>query len=163
MIATAGNSTNWTPTTSTVVMWAEMDMVAKKIKTGRGSLVASALDTPHDPSLLHRLRIEILIMLLVGTYVLLFLAGPALSVAIESVLRDPSNLGNTCTVPAGGSESIDDAPAIIDAFNKCGQNGNVIFSNTTYYVNSVMNITGLKNCQVDIYGTLMVRNPLLFL
>ncbi|KAJ5439353.1 polygalacturonase, partial [Penicillium daleae] len=51
----------------------------------------------------------------------------------------------------------DDAPDIRRAFDKCGTDGNVIFENTTYHVNSVLNTTNLFNCQVDIYGTLRVR------
>ena len=139
--------------------------MAPRTKTGRRTLVAPALDTAHDqdPSLLRRLRIEMLIIMLISTYIFSRLVGGAVSAAIESVWPHTSNLGNTCTVPAGGSESIDDAPAILEAFNKCGKNGNVVFSNTTYYVNSVMNTTGLKNCKVDIHGTLLVRNPIVLL
>lgn len=33
--------------------------------------------------------------------------------------------------------------------------GIVIFENTTYHVNSVMNTTGLENCEVDVRGTLL--------
>lgn len=62
-----------------------------------------------------------------------------------------------CTVEAGGSNSTDDAPAIISAFKECGQGGTVKFSNTTYYVNSVMEITGLDDCEIDLQGTLQVR------
>jgi hypothetical protein len=131
-----------------------MDLAAKDSKTGRGMLVAPALNTPHNPPVLRRLRVEILITMLVTTYILSLLVGVRWADA-------SSNLGKTCIVSAGGSESIDDAPAILEAFNECGQNGNVIFSNTTYYVNSVMNISGLQNCQVDIYGTLLVCNQLL--
>lgn len=50
----------------------------------------------------------------------------------------------------------DDAPAIRRAFDECGTNGNVVFENTTYHVNSVLNTTDLFNCKVDIYGTLLV-------
>jgi hypothetical protein len=138
-----------------------MDLAAKNSKTGQGALVAPALDIPHDPPVLHPLRVGVLIIMLVTTYILSLLVGGSVGAAIESVLLETSSSGKTCTVSAGGSESIDDAPAILEAFNECGQNGNVIFSNTTYYVNSVMNISGLQNCQVDIYGTLLVCNSLL--
>lgn len=93
--------------------------------------------------------------MLISTYILSFLAGQAVGVAVEAVLA-ASGAERTCTVVAGGSEDIDDAPAIIEAFDDCGQNGNVVFSNTTYHINSVMNTTGLKDCRVDIYGTLLV-------
>lgn len=62
----------------------------------------------------------------------------------------------TCTVEAGGSNATDDAPAIYDAFDECKSNGRVVFENTTYYINSVMNISALEDVEVDIYGTLLV-------
>lgn len=96
--------------------------------------------------------------MLLSTYILSFLAGHAVGTAVERVLAG-SGLVKTCTVPAGNSEDIDDGPAIIKAFGDCGQDGNVVFSNTTYHINSVMSTTGLKNCQVDIYGTLLVCCP----
>lgn len=61
-----------------------------------------------------------------------------------------------CSVEAGGSNSTDDAPAIISAFEECGRGGRVVFSNTTYFVNSVMEITGLDDCEIDLEGTLQV-------
>jgi hypothetical protein len=62
---------------------------------------------------------------------------------------------STCVVPAKNNGS-DDTPAILDAFEKCGHEGHIIFQNTTYYVDQVMDITGLSDCQIDIYGTLLV-------
>jgi hypothetical protein len=59
---------------------------------------------------------------------------------------------------AGG----DDAPAIVAAFHKCGQNGKVIFTNHTYHINSVMNTTGLSNCHIELHGTLLVRAAIHF-
>jgi galacturan 1,4-alpha-galacturonidase len=57
---------------------------------------------------------------------------------------------------------IDDAPAIVAAFAECNQhNGKVILTNTTYYINSVMNITGLKNVDLDILGTMIVSSSVL--
>ncbi|KAJ5698026.1 hypothetical protein N7462_000031 [Penicillium macrosclerotiorum] len=66
--------------------------------------------------------------------------------------RDPSLV---CTVPASGSEAIDDTPAVVDAFKRCGHGGRIIFENTTYHIHSVMNTTGLQDCEVDLYGTLL--------
>ncbi|KAF4631087.1 hypothetical protein G7Y89_g7047 [Cudoniella acicularis] len=68
---------------------------------------------------------------------------------------DSGSDGKTCIVKPSNSSLIDDAPAIVKAFDECGQNGKVIFLNTTYYVNTVMNTTGLKNCDVDLRGTLI--------
>ena len=71
---------------------------------------------------------------------------------------EPVDKTKTCTVVAGGNATIDDVPAIYDAIDECGQNGRVVFANTTYYINSVMNTSDLRNCEIDIYGTLLV-NP----
>jgi galacturan 1,4-alpha-galacturonidase len=51
----------------------------------------------------------------------------------------------------------DDAPAIVEAFIRCGQNGRVVFTNHTYRIHSVMNTTGLSNCDIELHGTLLVR------
>jgi hypothetical protein len=64
----------------------------------------------------------------------------------------------TCIVKAAGSESIDDTPTILEAFHNCGNGGRIVFQNTTYHVNSVMNTSGLLNCDIDLYGTLLVYN-----
>lgn len=84
---------------------------------------------------------------------LLSLALGLSSLVATNKLEDKTK---TCTVVAGGNATIDDAPAIYDAFNECGQNGRVVFANTTYYINSVMNTSDLHNCEIDIYGTLLV-------
>ncbi|ETS74085.1 Alpha-L-rhamnosidase rgxB [Pestalotiopsis fici W106-1] len=61
-----------------------------------------------------------------------------------------------CEVAASGTNATDDAPAILAAFDECGQGGTVLFTeNTTYYVNSVMEVSGLQDCHVDIRGTLL--------
>jgi galacturan 1,4-alpha-galacturonidase len=67
----------------------------------------------------------------------------------------------TCTVESGNSSLVDDAPAIVAAFAECNlHKGKVILTNTTYYINSVMNITGLKSVDLDILGTMIVSSPL---
>ena len=86
----------------------------------------------------------------------------AYSSAIHEALGDTHGSENVrrqrpvCTVEASGTNSTDDAPAIIKAFEECGQGGKVTFSNRTYYVNSVMEITGLDDCEIDLQGTLQV-------
>ena len=70
-----------------------------------------------------------------------------------------SGQAKTCTVKAGGSNTTDDAPAIIAAFRECAQDATVVFEPTTYYVNSVMNVTWLQNVKIDLQGTLSVRCP----
>jgi hypothetical protein len=82
----------------------------------------------------------------------------SLTLGLSSLVaaNQPEGKSKTCTVKAGGNETIDDAPAIYDAFNECGKNGRVVFANTTYYINSVMNTSALHNCEIDIHGTLLV-------
>jgi hypothetical protein len=59
-----------------------------------------------------------------------------------------------CIVKAGNDPSKDDAPAIRHAFKKCHENAHIVFENTTYYIHTVMNTTGLKNVDVEVLGTL---------
>lgn len=74
-------------------------------------------------------------------------------------VRASGGTGRTtaCIVQAGNSNVIDDAPAILQAFRECGQNGRIVFQPVTYYVNSVMNVTWLDNVDIDLQGTLLVR------
>lgn len=46
------------------------------------------------------------------------------------------------------------------ALEKCGKNGRVVFLNQTCHIKSVMNTTGLENCEIDLKGTLLVNNVL---
>ncbi|CAN8098540.1 unnamed protein product [Discula destructiva] len=76
-----------------------------------------------------------------------------LAAALVSIISPV--LALNCVVPASGTNATDDAPAIIQAFEDCGQGGVITFSaNTTYYVNSVMNVTA-KDAVIDIKGTLL--------
>ncbi|EOD49415.1 putative pectin lyase-like protein [Neofusicoccum parvum UCRNP2] len=66
---------------------------------------------------------------------------------------------NVCVVPPAANGT-DSAPAIIDAFRRCGHNsaedrGKVVFLNETYTIKSIMNTTGLSNVDVDLQGTLL--------
>ncbi|RAO69202.1 uncharacterized protein BHQ10_005214 [Talaromyces amestolkiae] len=79
----------------------------------------------------------------------------ALGLSSLVTANKPEDKTKTCIVKTGGNAAVDDAPAIYDAFHECGQNGRVVFSNTTYYINSVMNTSHLHNCEIDIYGTLL--------
>lgn len=76
-----------------------------------------------------------------------------------SVATKEKGYRRSCTVRSGGSNATDDAPEILKAFKKCGRKGRVVFESTTYYVNSVMNITWLEDVDIDIYGTLLVFPP----
>lgn len=64
----------------------------------------------------------------------------------------------TCVVQASNDPTGNDAPAIIQAFTECRENAHIIFENTTYYVASVMNTTGLRNVDVEVRGTLSWNN-----
>ncbi|KAJ5624052.1 hypothetical protein N7510_000361 [Penicillium lagena] len=68
------------------------------------------------------------------------------------------NNGTTCTLyPEGldhNGEAVDDAPSIHQAFDLCGINGTVIFSDNTFNINSVLNTTNLLNCDVSLRGEL---------
>ncbi|WPG97367.1 pectin lyase-like protein [Acrodontium crateriforme] len=61
----------------------------------------------------------------------------------------------TCVVPSGNSSSVDDGPAILKAFDDCKVDGHIIFQNTTYHINTVMNTTGLKHVDVEVKGRLV--------
>ncbi|KAJ4855621.1 glycosyl hydrolases family 28 domain-containing protein [Trichoderma breve] len=61
---------------------------------------------------------------------------------------------HTCVIPAL-KDGRDDAPAIREAFSKCGNNGKVVFQkDTTYSVQTALQLHNLKNVQVDLFGTL---------
>lgn len=63
---------------------------------------------------------------------------------------------HTCTVPASGTNLTDDAPAIRAAFKECGHRGRIVFSPTTYFINSVLDIRDLDDVDIDIQGELLV-------
>ncbi|KAJ3734483.1 pectin lyase fold/virulence factor [Lentinula guzmanii] len=78
--------------------------------------------------------------------------------ATSSFIEKP----NICVVTPAPNGT-DSAPAIVDAFERCGRNsfksrGKVIFTNTTYTVSSVMNTTNLSNVDIDLQGTLSWNN-----
>ena len=54
-----------------------------------------------------------------------------------------------------GGQPVDDTPSIIQAFDLCGINGSVIFTNNTFNVDQVMNTTNLVNCNVSLQGELL--------
>ncbi|KAJ7244574.1 glycoside hydrolase family 28 protein [Mycena rebaudengoi] len=60
----------------------------------------------------------------------------------------------TCTVHPSGN-STDDSPAIVEAFDLCGQGGRIEFLNETYWIEKVMNTTGLNDAAIDLRGTLL--------
>lgn len=68
------------------------------------------------------------------------------------------NHGTTCILyPEAlmhNGQPVDDSPSIQQAFEMCGTNGTVIFSDNTFHVNTVLNTTNLLNCDVRLRGEL---------
>ncbi|KAH8704134.1 putative exo-polygalacturonase [Talaromyces proteolyticus] len=68
------------------------------------------------------------------------------------------NDGTTCEIyPEAltyNGQAVDDAPSIHQAFDLCGTNGTVVFTNHTFHINSVLNTTNLVNCDVSLRGEL---------
>ena len=83
----------------------------------------------------------------------------ALSLLLGSGSAAPvaTSQDSVCTVEPAANGG-DSAPAIIEAFEQCGSDGKVVFKNETYNVASIMNTTGLRNCDVEVYGTLLVSS-----
>ncbi|KAK4549872.1 hypothetical protein LTR36_005173 [Oleoguttula mirabilis] len=52
-------------------------------------------------------------------------------------------------------QPVDDTPSVVQAFELCGTNGTVIFTNHTFHIDQVMNTTNLANCDVEIQGELL--------
>ncbi|KAL6235083.1 hypothetical protein BDW75DRAFT_251108 [Aspergillus navahoensis] len=60
-----------------------------------------------------------------------------------------------CTPTAGGSPSIDDVPAIVESISACGNGGTIVFpEGSTYYLNSVLDLTGCSACEFQVEGLL---------
>ena len=82
---------------------------------------------------------------------IIFWAHTTLSVAV----RD----GSSCTVypepPSDSGQPQDDAPSILQAFQDCGANGNVVLTDNLFHINQVMNTTNLVNCDVSLYGEMI--------
>ncbi|KAL2809218.1 pectin lyase fold/virulence factor [Aspergillus granulosus] len=77
---------------------------------------------------------------------------------ISASLANPSRVEHAravCTPTSGGSGSIDDVPAIVDAISSCGDGGTIVFpEGTTYYLNSVLDLNGCSGCDIQIEGLL---------
>jgi galacturan 1,4-alpha-galacturonidase len=82
------------------------------------------------------------------------------SLARTAVGKGPGNSPSqhpykkTCFVKPGPNGT-DDAIPILKAFQDCGHDGHIILSNGTFHIESTMNTTGLKNCDIDIHGTML--------
>ncbi|KAF7323643.1 Pectin lyase-like protein [Mycena kentingensis (nom. inval.)] len=80
---------------------------------------------------------------------LLLLSGLAATYAGHVVRQE-----NVCTVRPSGNFT-DDSPAIVEAFNTCGQGGTIQFLNETYWIEKTMITTGLNDATIDLKGTLL--------
>ncbi|TPX08698.1 uncharacterized protein E0L32_009887 [Thyridium curvatum] len=89
---------------------------------------------------------------------LLYAAGAANAATISRDDATPLvfKRGSTCTPKAGGSESIDDVPAIQAAIASCPSGTIVIPSGTIYHINSVFSFAGCAGCTLQVEGTLKV-------
>lgn len=90
----------------------------------------------------------------------IFFAALAPAAVVAGVIKNNDAHGNNvCVVTANGDG--DSAPAIVEAFEKCGHNpsnrrGKVVFQNETYNIKSVMRTLDLSNVDIDHRGTLLV-------
>ncbi|KAH7069731.1 extracellular exo-polygalacturonase-like protein [Paraphoma chrysanthemicola] len=78
-----------------------------------------------------------------------------LALSVSSATASPSNARKTCIVKNSGTNLTDDAPAIRAAFEECGHHGKIVFSPTTYYVNTELDIRGLEDVDIDVQGELL--------
>jgi hypothetical protein len=67
----------------------------------------------------------------------------------------------TCIVESQDNGS-DDVPSIIEAFQKCHRDSHIVFLNTTYQINQVLEFDNLENVKIEINGTLQVRVIIFF-
>ncbi|KAK7019135.1 alpha-L-rhamnosidase rgxB [Favolaschia claudopus] len=83
------------------------------------------------------------------------LSAAALEALADPAVSSPERQRKTCVIKASGTNATDDGPAIREAFENCGQHSRVVFEATTYYVNSILDIRGLEDVDIDIYGKLL--------
>ncbi|GAW10902.1 hypothetical protein ANO14919_002380 [Xylariales sp. No.14919] len=87
---------------------------------------------------------------------LLFLTGIATAAKLP-----PSKVierAATCTPAAGGSDAVDDVPAIQSAIAACPSGTIVIPPSSTYHVNSVFSFDGCSGCTLQVEGLLKVAS-----
>ena len=56
---------------------------------------------------------------------------------------------------AHSGQPVDDSSSIQDAFELCGTNGSVTFTEGTFHVNKVLTTTNLLNCNVNVRGDIV--------
>jgi polygalacturonase len=50
---------------------------------------------------------------------------------------------------------VDDTPQIMEAYKQCGKDGTIILREGTYHIRQVMDMSDLRNCSIEIHGTLI--------
>ncbi|KAF8855626.1 pectin lyase-like protein [Acephala macrosclerotiorum] len=103
------------------------------------------------------------LVLLVLTFTSSVLAASEASPHGKAPTKPGNNDSRPTWVVRTQLNSTDDTPAILDAFKHCGQGGSIVFLNQTYNINSIMNTTGLKDCEINIYGTFLNQSSAWFL
>jgi galacturan 1,4-alpha-galacturonidase len=87
----------------------------------------------------------------------------AFLLAFTTALTTPRAAGPlNCTVKAAPTGK-DSAPAIRDAFKRCGKastghRNRILFTNTTYTISTVLDTTNLNNVDIELRGTLSWNN-----
>jgi len=80
----------------------------------------------------------------------------------QNVSYSSSHGRPTCTVHPGKTNTTDDVPAILKAFDKCGHGGNIVFpANETYHINSRLNPVA-NDVNIDWKGEWLVSLPRVF-
>jgi len=95
--------------------------------------------------------------------ILCLVAGLLLPPATASPLytRDILAKRATCTPKSGGSASVDDVPAIVAAIKSCGNGGIIVIpAGLTYQIRSPLELTGCKDCELQIEGILKMSEDL---
>ncbi|KAG9121918.1 hypothetical protein FRC07_001903, partial [Ceratobasidium sp. 392] len=69
----------------------------------------------------------------------------------------------TCIIPSNGNVNKSDTPAIISAFQKCGNGGRIVFSeNKTYALNDLTIMSPCNGCNVELEGTLRMSDNITY-
>ena len=71
--------------------------------------------------------------------------------------------GHACLVyPESSNDGTpsDDTPNILLAFEKCGKDASIVFTEGTFHIKQVMNTTNLVNCNVSLYGEMIWSSDL---
>jgi hypothetical protein len=71
---------------------------------------------------------------------------------LSQYFKDEEQLIDRSLLRRDAAATADDTPQILEAFQKCGKDGTIIFTEGTFNVRQVMNTTNLSNCDISIHG-----------